>query len=1442
IHSIDGTVNHSLTATGDGICSAGIGNYYGNDVSNITINSGTITASGNGASIGVYRRATSGITINGGKVTVNSALGSSENTGTLSGVTVNGGTLTVPSSAYIGAGTTGNIVINGGSLVSSSSQISGSTVDETGATVSLVKLKTGLQNTDVSDKLTITKPGFSYGTKDMWTSNDSDGYVYVWLPNGTYTATLGSTSSTFTVPDSLNNTLQTTTYSVNTPEDFTVTTEGVIASASVSPKVNVGAGSIVTVKVTLSGTAQKTGTYTVGLSGASAGTITPTTFTKAVAVGNSPTDEYTFTFTMPEYDVSDLAVTLSFAEKPKHTVSFKDGEALLVSGVYYEGDKYSLPDGGVLKKTGYTYGGWGVTGEQTMGTSDVTRTAVWTPYTYKVVFHNDTTTTEQNFTYNAAAAVLNGSFTKTGYTLSGWAASSGGARLYDVGASVQNLSAVNGGTIDLYAVWQAQTYTVSYANGGGTGIMATQSFTHGVPQELIPNSFTRTGYTFSGWQAGSTPYVNGESFSATSNITLTAQWTANSYTVVFNGNGATGGSMSSQSFTYDESEKALTSNNFVRTGYTFEGWNTAPNGSGTPYADGKKVQNLTAMNNNTITLYAVWTPNSYTISFNGNGATGGSMSTQNHSYDTSLKLMENSFTCLGYSFGGWNTEADGSGLSYSNKASVKNLTDVKGSNVTLYAQWTADTYSLAFNASNGLGSMDSQSFATGDSGTVSVNRFVKPGYTFDGWNTRSGDSGTDYAANAALMTLDNLTDANPTLYAKWKANSYTVVFNSNGGTGSMGNQSFTYDVSKKLTANGFSRGSDSFKGWALSPTAETAAYTDGESVSNLTAIADGTVTLYAVWHANTYVVRFEANGGIGDMLPQTIDRSTATALNANTYTRADYTFAGWNTEANGSGLSYTENQEVTNLPGDTGSSITLYAQWTENARFNLSGIIKSSDNMLLSGASVSLTQGSAVIAQTKTDSNGAYFFGNLKSGIYNLVATKDGKTITTLMAIIANTVKNVIIPTAATNNSVLVVTSEPKAETPALTVGGLDDLASTEKANITMTVTAKAEDKSSAEQLAIKKEVGGNPEGMYLDMTVKKGSDTLTSTANVLEIVIPFSFTGKTDVKVYRYHDVKAAALTKLTSKPATPFADGTFYLDTANGLIYVYASQFSTYAVTYANYSGGSDTSSYPVNIQTAGVSGGSIKADRTAAAYGDKVTITATPDKDYRLTKLSVIDADGKEITTTKNSDGTYTFTMPGSYVTVTPTFSKSDFPFIDVPETHWAYGDIAWVYKNGLMNGTGDGTTFEPGATTTRGMIVTVLWRIEGKPTSSAKASFSDVTDGAYYAGAIAWAAEHKIVEGFSSEKFKPEQYITREQLAAILWRFAKYKGYDVSIGESTNILSYLDATSISEYAEPSVQWACGSGLINGVDSKLMPQGNAERCQVAAILHRFCENVAK
>ena len=151
------------------------------------------------------------------------------------------------------------------------------------------------------------------------------------------------------------------------------------------------------------------------------------------------------------------------------------------------------------------------------------------------------------------------------------------------------------------------------------------------------------------------------------------------------------------------------------------------------------------------------------------------------------------------------------------------------------------------------------------------------------------------------------------------------------------------------------------------------------------------------------------------------------------------------------------------------------------------------------------------------------------------------------------------------------------------------------------------------------------------------------------------------------------------------------------------------------------------------------------------------------------------------------------------------------------------------------------FASGATTTRGMIVTILYRMEGEPAVSGTASFKDVADGMYYSKAVAWAAANGIVKGYSDGTFQPDQTIIREQMAAILYRYAQYKGYDVSVGENTNILSYTDVSQVSEYAIPAFQWAVGAGIINGTSaSTLSPKGSATRGQVAAILHRYCEQI--
>lgn len=291
------------------------------------------------------------------------------------------------------------------------------------------------------------------------------------------------------------------------------------------------------------------------------------------------------------------------------------------------------------------------------------------------------------------------------------------------------------------------------------------------------------------------------------------------------------------------------------------------------------------------------------------------------------------------------------------------------------------------------------------------------------------------------------------------------------------------------------------------------------------------------------------------------------------------------------------------------------------------------------------------------------------------------------------------------------------------------------------------------------------------------------------------------------------------------------------------------TYEFTYTKPSSGSSSGSSSsgkttYKVTTSSVNNGGVNASPSNAEKGASITITLSPDKGYKLDKLTVTDGSGKTVSTVKKSDTVYTFTMPASAVTVGVSYAKADetpskTTFNDVSANDWFASAVDYVTGKGMMNGTAD-NTFSPKANATRGMVVTVLYRLENQPSTSA-ASFTDVASGAYYANAVAWANANGIVSGYGSGKFGPNDKVTREQLAAILYRYAQYKKYDVSVGEDTNILSYDDAQSISSYAIPAIQWACGAGVVTGKSgSKLDSKGNATRAEVAAMLMRFCENV--
>ena len=271
------------------------------------------------------------------------------------------------------------------------------------------------------------------------------------------------------------------------------------------------------------------------------------------------------------------------------------------------------------------------------------------------------------------------------------------------------------------------------------------------------------------------------------------------------------------------------------------------------------------------------------------------------------------------------------------------------------------------------------------------------------------------------------------------------------------------------------------------------------------------------------------------------------------------------------------------------------------------------------------------------------------------------------------------------------------------------------------------------------------------------------------------------------------------------------------------------------------SSTPTYSV-ILPGRVEGGTVTAKKSYAEEGETFRFTVTPDEGWELDTLSVTDNRGTELDVKYEGDSVYSFKMPARRVEIQVSFREippESLPFTDIADNAWYADAVRYVYKHGLMAGT-SATTFAPDVTTSRSMIATILWRMAGSPVVNYAMNFADVPQDQWYSEAIRWATSEGVVTGYGNGLFGTNDPITREQLATMLWRYAQSEGYDVSVGESTNILSYTDVADLADYAIATMQWAVGAGIINGTGdgSTLSPQGQATRAQAAVMLTRFCE----
>ena len=696
----------------------------------------------------------------------------------------------------------------------------------------------------------------------------------------------------------------------------------------------------------------------------------------------------------------------------------------------------------------------------------------------------------------------------------------------------------------------------------------------------------------------------------------------NGYQVSFVKNGGEFVSGYTPSYSYDGSQDVQLpgEDDITRNGYTFGGWYANEQFTGEPCTV------IASGSTGPKTFYAKWTAKTYRVTLETNGGTIVGSGLTEYTCGQGAELPTN-VEKSGYTFAGWyeNDRFEGS--------AVTAISDTEYGDKTYYAKWTSKTYSITFNTNGGTinGSYVTE-YSYGEGAELPTD-VEKSGYTFAGWYEN------DQFDGSAVTAISNTEYGDKTYYARWTLKTYSITFNTNGGTikGSYVTE-YTYGEGAVLPTD-VEKSGYTFAGWY-----------DNEELtgSTVTAISDteyGDKTYYARWTANTYSITFNTNGGTikgnyvtgysygkGAALPTDVEK-------------LGYTFAGWygNEQLTGSAVTAISNTEY----GDK----TYYAKWTANTY------------------------------SVKLHLNG----GNLADGVSDITAYTYGNSI----------------------------------ELP-------------DRSEIVRS--------------------GYMFSGWYADEGFKDG---------------PYTEISSTDSGNKEF------------------YARWTMY------------NIPNTHAITVID----------PAN--------GSLKVNPSNGSAGTLITVTATPDKGYELAYITV---DGERITGS-------TFRMPDHDVTVSALFVPVSFPFTDVKSGDWFYDAVAYVYANGLMDGT-SATTFEPNANMTRAMVWAILARIDGET----------VTGADWASAARTWAMASGVSDGTD-----PNGHVTREQFATMLYRYAAAKGYDVSIGESTNILSYADFASISEYAIPAMQWACGSGIVTGVtESTLVPQGTATRAQCAAMLMRFIEGV--